>query len=123
MAKRSFSMGMIRRGASRATEQAESEATQQWASLSETSLAEHRAPSRKLTESEYDVHSADIGAEALEMANAAAGIPVLPHLIGQHVNREVVVGVQLLRTATDRRVVNTVVGVGVVVVGVWLWLR
>jgi hypothetical protein len=63
--------------------------------LLETFLAEHRAHPRELNESEYDVLRAGIGAEALEMADGAR-ISVLPHLIGQHAYRAVVVGVQLL---------------------------
>ncbi len=65
------------------------------AALLEAFLAEHRANSRELTESEYEVLCDGIGAEALEIADAAR-ISVLPHLIGQHAYRAVAVGVQLL---------------------------
>jgi len=63
--------------------------------LVEAFLAEHRAHPRELNESEYDVLQFGIGPEAQEIADTAR-ISVLPHLIGQHAYRAVVVGVQLL---------------------------
>ncbi len=63
--------------------------------LVEAFLAEHRAHPRELNESEYDVLQFGIGPEAQEMADTAR-ISVLPHLVGQHAYRAVVVGVQLL---------------------------
>lgn len=65
------------------------------AGMSETLLAEHRSHPGGVIESKYDLLRAGVGAEALEIADAAR-ISVLPHLIGQHAYRAVVVGVQLL---------------------------
>ena len=65
------------------------------AALVKTLLTEHGAYPREWVKSGYDVLRADIGAEALDMADAAR-ILVLPHLVGRHAYRAVAAGVQLL---------------------------